>query len=305
MDQRDRYIRAINSVIDYIEENISEELKLDKLAEVADFSVYHFHRIFQAYMNEPLGSFVKRIRLEKAAVLLINHPSRSVTDIAMDVGYWSSQAFARAFRDRFKMSSSEYRDSKNSYMDDKKGNDKLSLSGYHASDDDNSERRWKKNMNIDIKDLPEMTLAYIRNVGPYAEDSELFSSLFGKVRKWAEPKGLLGRQGTYFIAVYHDCLEITGEEKRRISVGITVPEGTKGSGKINTMKIPAGKYAIAHLVIDQGEYQESWDKVYCEWLPESGYEPDDRPCFEIYLNDPKTHPEGKHIVDICVPISKA
>lgn len=124
------------------------------------------------------------------------------------------------------------------------------------------------------------------------------------MKKWAEPKGYLNRQGVYFIAIYHDDPNVTDEDKRRISVGITVPEGTIGSGKINIMKIPAGKYAVAHYVINQGEYQESWDKVYCEWLPESGYEPDDRPCFEIYLNDPKSHPEGKHIVDICVPIKK-
>ena len=38
------------------------------------------------------------------------------------------------------------------------------------------------------------------------------------------------------------------------------------------------------------------------WLPESGYEPDDRPCFEICHNDPKEHPEGKFVVDLCVPL---
>jgi len=305
MNQRNRYVQAVNSVIDYVEENISEELKLEKLSKVSGFSVYHFHRIFQAFMNESLGSYIKRIRLEKAAILLCNNPDESITNIAMDVGYWSSQAFARAFRNQFNMSPSEYRNSKNGYVNDKKGNDKLSLSGYSSSEGGNSERRWKKNMKIDVENLPEMTLAYIRNVGPYAENAELFSSLFSQVRKWAEPKGLLDRQGIYFMAVYHDDPKITDEAKRKISVGITVPEGTKGSGKVNTMKISAGKYAIAHYTIDRGEYQESWDKVYCEWLPESGYEPDDRSCFEIYLNDPKTHPENKHIVDICVPIKKA
>ncbi len=100
MNQRDVYVQSINKVIDYIEENISEELKLDMLAEVADFSVYHFHRIFQAFMGESLGSFVKRIRLEKAITLLQYYPEKTITDIAMDVGYWSSQAFARAFKDQ-------------------------------------------------------------------------------------------------------------------------------------------------------------------------------------------------------------
>ena len=39
-----------------------------------------------------------------------------------------------------------------------------------------------------------------------------------------------------------------------------------------------------------------------EWLPESGYQPDDRLCYEIYLNDPTTNPQRKHIVDICEPV---
>jgi AraC family transcriptional regulator len=38
------------------------------------------------------------------------------------------------------------------------------------------------------------------------------------------------------------------------------------------------------------------------WLPQSGYQCDDKPCYELYLNDPKQHPEGRCIVDICVPV---
>jgi AraC family transcriptional regulator len=39
-----------------------------------------------------------------------------------------------------------------------------------------------------------------------------------------------------------------------------------------------------------------------DWLPDSGYQPDDRPCYELYHNDPKEHPENKCIVDICIPV---
>jgi len=49
-------------------------------------------------------------------------------------------------------------------------------------------------------------------------------------------------------------------------------------------------------------YEEAWNMVFGGWLPESGYQPDDRLCYEIYQNDPKEHPEGIHIVDICVPV---
>jgi AraC family transcriptional regulator len=38
------------------------------------------------------------------------------------------------------------------------------------------------------------------------------------------------------------------------------------------------------------------------WFPESGYQPGDGVCFESYLNNPEEHPEGKHIVEICIPV---
>jgi AraC family transcriptional regulator len=59
---------------------------------------------------------------------------------------------------------------------------------------------------------------------------------------------------------------------------------------------------VAHVEVADDEFQGAYDAIYGGWLPESGYQPDDRPCFEIYLNDPKQHPEGKHITDICVPV---
>jgi AraC family transcriptional regulator len=68
------------------------------------------------------------------------------------------------------------------------------------------------------------------------------------------------------------------------------------------MIIPGGTFAVGHYEIDVHEYGEAWDKLMREYLPESGYQPDDRLCFELYLNDPEQHPEGKHIVDICEPV---
>lgn len=38
------------------------------------------------------------------------------------------------------------------------------------------------------------------------------------------------------------------------------------------------------------------------WLPESGYQCDDRPTFELCYNNYNEHPEKKHIIDICIPI---
>jgi AraC family transcriptional regulator len=103
---------------------------------------------------------------------------------------------------------------------------------------------------------------------------------------WAGPRGLL--QGHKpIIAIYHDNPEITPENKQRISICLEVPESTEVSGEIGKMKIPAGEYAYARFELENGQFMAAWDMVYNGWLSESGYQPDDRPCFEIYYNDPK------------------
>jgi AraC family transcriptional regulator len=87
-----------------------------------------------------------------------------------------------------------------------------------------------------------------------------------------------------------------------LSVCINVDSDVDVDGEIGKMIIPAGKYAFARFELLHDEYQQAWDIVYRDWLPGSGFQPDDRSCFEIYYNDPKTHPEGRCIVDICIPV---
>ncbi len=156
--------------------------------------------------------------------------------------------------------------------------------------------------NIEVKNLDEMHVAYIRHVGPYKGDSKLFQQLFGKLVQWAAPRGLLSKSATQFISVYHDDPNITAEEKLRTSACMTVPQGTEVEGAVGKMTIPGGAYAIGHFEIAETEYEKAWTAMYGTWLPQSGYQPDDRPCFEMYHNDPKDHPEHKHIVDVCVPV---
>ena len=61
------YVSRINKVIDYIDLHLDADLSLEELADVAQFSKYHFHRIFFAFMQETLFQYIQRLRLERAA----------------------------------------------------------------------------------------------------------------------------------------------------------------------------------------------------------------------------------------------
>jgi AraC family transcriptional regulator len=73
-------------------------------------------------------------------------------------------------------------------------------------------------------------------------------------------------------------------------------------GDIGKMEIPGGKYAFAHFTLGPDEYEEAWKSVFGVWLPGSGYQPADGPCFELYHNNCDEHPEKKSILDICIPV---
>ena len=68
------------------------------------------------------------------------------------------------------------------------------------------------------------------------------------------------------------------------------------------MTIPGGKFAVARFEIVSEEFEEAWNMLMGGWMPESGYQPDDRLCYELSHNNPKEHPEGKYVVDICLPV---
>ncbi len=157
--------------------------------------------------------------------------------------------------------------------------------------------------NIEVRNMPERAVAYLRHVGPYAGDHALFERLFSEFFHWAMPRGLFQPPQTETVTIYHDNPEITDEDKLRISVGITVAHGTPTSGEIGSLELPAGKYVCARFEIDPAEYGAAWQTVFGQWLPQSGWQLADGPCYECYLNDPKTHPLGKHVVEIRVPVT--
>ena len=155
---------------------------------------------------------------------------------------------------------------------------------------------------VEVKEIPEFYVVYVRHVGPYKGDVELFGRLFGKLAQWAGPRGLLGSPDAKFMAIYHDDPHVTDESRLRTDVCVTVPKDTPVDGEVGKMTVSAGKYAVARFELANDEYEDAWHAVYGGWLPESGYQPADGPCYELYLNNPEEHPEKKCKVEIHVPV---
>ncbi len=102
--------------------------------------------------------------------------------------------------------------------------------------------------------------------------------------------------------VRHDLDDRSARKRAgdRASAGRTACgcEGREGSV---AYAISAVRYTFARVEVTSDQFCAAWDAVCGDWLPDSGYEPSDGLSFEIYHNDHREHPEGKHIVDIVIP----
>jgi AraC family transcriptional regulator len=306
------YVNRINKVIDYIESNLNEQITLEDLADVANFSKYHFHRLFHAYIGETIYEFIQRVRIETAASRLLMNENIPVTDIAYDMGFSSVSVFSRSFKKIMSCTPSEWRENysrkhskictRNSNIEQANDNpysyfrNTLNLSIIRRM-----EMYEHSTVNLEIKDMPEFNVAYVRYIGPYKGDTQLFEGLYAKLFSWAGPRGLIRFPETKSICVYHDDPNITEEAKLRLSVCLTVPEDVKADGDVSIMKIKGGKYAVARLEVTSDEFGDAWKNT-CGTLAANGYEPADGVCYEIYYNDHREHPEHKFIVDICIPV---
>ncbi len=292
---REEYISRINKVQDYIEANISEELSLAVLSGVANFSQFHFHRIFCSIIGEPPSKYLQRIRLERAALSIIGNPKETIAEIALKFGFSNQASFSRAFMKHFGFSASQLRadidilKSKKCKVESKNGKDDLKSFTYNGV------------VSAEAKVIQEMPVIYIRNTGMFKGEPQLFRKLLDKLFGWANARGLIDHNDTKILSLYHDNYEITDQERFRTSICLTINGDTAVDGEIGKMTIPGGRYAIGHCILDASQFPGAWNFI-GEWLSENGYQPDDRPCFEIYLNNPDEHPEKKSIVDLYIPV---
>ena len=275
------YQKRINIIVDYINSHLAEEMNLAVLAEISNLSPFHFHRITRAFLNEPIGAYITRLRLEKGAEQL-RFTSLPIQEIAYNVGYELPSSFSKAFKIWFNVSPIEFRNNKKfKIMESKKTNHDLNLKGPK------------------IIQMPEKTVIYVRLTGNYRklDYGEAWKKLWEQVK---EQK--LFSAGIEHIGLSHDDPHVTDADKLRYDACLVVHKPAKPIGEIGVKNIEGGKFAC---FLYQGTYKqldEVYDYIYYKWLIESGIELRDAPCFEKYISNPNQVEESKLKTEIYIPI---
>lgn len=272
------YERRILRVLDYIYDNPAGDLSLDQLADIAAMSRFHWHRVFQAVTGETCAQATRRMRLHRAAIILVQ-TDRSVEQIARSVGYSKSGSFSRAFAEAYGSSPAAYR---------AVGRKRPPLPAFKIGD----YPMYPVITRVD----PARRLVGLGHKGSYQQIGKAFETYVAI----AQTRNLWPQLGAS-IGVYFDNPDVVPEGDLRSFAGGEY-RGDQVPDSMEEVMLSGGKTAVLTYKGPYSGITAAYHTLFGNWLPTSGEEPADTPCYEIYLNNPREVAPEDLLTEICLPL---
>lgn len=276
----------INRVCDYIHQNLDAELSIEQLSGIASLSKYHFHRLFSALTGVSVIRFIQLMRLKRASFRLAFEHERRIIDIAFEAGFDSPEAFSRAFKRVFGQSPSGFRASPE-------------WPEWHSKFQFDMPAGGVLKMNVEIVDFVETPVALVEHKGP----REQVLDAAGRFVAWRKATGLSPVNTSKTFGVPYSDPNTTAPEDFRFDIGgscrAEVPANDYG---VKSGVIPGGRCAVVRHCGSHDNIDESIYYLYRSWLPGSGEELRDFPCFFQYLNFIHEVDECDLLTDIYLPL---
>jgi AraC family transcriptional regulator len=273
------YGRRVARVTQHIADNLDAPLDIEALAAIANFSPFHFHRIYRETTGETAADTVRRLRLHRAAVELIREKTQ-LARIARRAGYGALAAFSRAFSADYGVPPGVYR-----------------LRAQILPPVPQPKHEALDMYQVTIAPFDGVRLLSLEHRGDYQKIGTAFERLYA----WATPHGHLGPK-TRSIGIYYDDPESVPQKQLRASAGLVVEGHIEPEGDMRILDMPS---LLCANVLHKGPYAElerPYRYLFRDWLPRSGREADDYPCFEEYLNDPRSSPPSEWLTRIYLPV---
>lgn len=281
-DTKQQRSDIVNQSLFYIYTNIDTNISLEELAKLNSVSKYHFHRIFKEETQTTLFETITSIRLQKAANLLIVNKHSTISEIANKCGFSSHSSFIKAFKNRFKYTPKDWRNS--GYKDYSQEIIK-----------DFPTQKDFSNLEPIIKPCEAIYCTYIRHKGY----DKSIKKTWEKLHAIAYENSI---ENFKQIAVQHDNPTITQQSEASYVACIEVP---KTFNVMSTLEIPKSLCAIFSLEGEYGDVFNLMRYVYHFWLPTSGYEAKTIPSYSIYQTNHFLNEDGKLKLAFHLPITVA
>lgn len=285
-----KYRNQFMDVVNYIDANLDGELDVERLCQLAYLSKYHFHRQFSSHFGMPVISFVRLLRLKKAAFQLAYRIDEKIVDIALANGYESHEAFSRAFKKHFGKSPFEFRKTPDWTPWRSKYEPVIKLRTKIM----NENTIFK----VDLIDFPETSIAVLEHRGA----PNLLGNAIQKFIEWRKINHLPPNKSKTFNLVYDDPA-VTAPENFRFDLCCSVDfEVEPNEYGVVSKIIPAGKCAVVRHVGSDDSIGAVVNFLYSKWLLDSDFEVRDFPIFFERVSFFPEVSENEMITDIYLPI---
>lgn len=283
------WIEMMQRSVQYIEEHLLEDIKIDLIAEQAHASPFHFQRVFSILTDMTVGDYVRRRRLTLAAQELMTTDAK-IIDIALRYGYETPEAFAKAFRKQHGASPSDVRSRGGKLKSYNRLTIQVSLKGaepmnYRIEEHEGFQvTGMKKSFSMQNGENVIGIPLFWQEFNSSGQDEELIKMNNGKI------KGLLGV-----------CAEICVENGQTFDYWIGTAHEGNNTGAYQTINIPASRWAIFEVCGAMPDaIQSVWKQIHSEWFPSHPYEHAGTPDFELYFEgDPAS---ADYRSEIWIPI---
>ena len=286
-------LRRVQPALAFAAAHLDDDLSLALLAKQAGLSPFHLHRVFSAAAGETPKQYTLRLRLGRAAVMLLT-AGDSVLDIALSCGFQSHEAFTRAFRRRFGMTPSAYRERGFAAGVDRKQARAHAefvcsvgpcIRLYHTGDNQQAQRN---NMTYSItrQELSPQPVLIVRRRVKRSDIAATIAQALPHIFVYAQQNGiaLAGLPFTRYVEMGPGL--VTMEPGMRV-----VGPGASSQGGIVADSLPGGPVATT---IHAGPYDQLSDAYAAieQWMEAEGLAPAGAP-WESYLNDPSDYPDPR------------
>ena len=272
----------MRNAIDYIEEHLEDEMNLDKVAQIACCSPYHFQRMFSFLIGVPLSEYIRRRRLTLAAFELQNS-NKKIIDIAMKYGYNSPDAFTRAFTAVHEVTPSKAREKGIALKAYPRVTFSLSLKGVIA-------------MNYRIEEKQAFKIVGVKERLSQLNLGEGVGKMWRQTP--AETMAQIRELGGEYVGVYSGMYE-----DNTTDYYIATITGKKTPENLCDLEIPSLIWAVFEIVGPMPTAMgEVWGRIFSEWFPTSDYEHANYPEVEWYSQGDLSSADYKS--EIWIPVIK-
>ncbi|MNW36306.1 Right origin-binding protein [compost metagenome] len=289
--------KVVQQSIEYIEERLGEDLTLKEVAQAVHYSEYHFHRTFLYWVGDTVTSYIRKRRLSKAAEALV-YSDLKIVDVALQCGFGSHESFTRSFRKMYGMMPSACRKLDHPPFLVPIAQPKEVFAGLQNDE-------WRVyQMDARIEQFRAMrVIGYsITTAASEGNNTEIpaFWQNYMKEQLAYKIPGKLRPDVELGI-----CSSLNTDGSFQYTIGFEVDRSTPVPDGMIELEIPETTYAIFTTPpVGQSDFvasiQSTWDNIYTNWFPTSGYEQIAAPDFEWY--DKRCWPQEDKQIDIYIPV---